>query len=109
MDEEKEKALASLRELSKLYTTPSSDPSDPPLHAYKLCGVSTKTGITYLRRRAESDLINMELDANEPDWGQDQWWKIHYFSVDAKPVSVMVCTFLLSMTDPSESSSHGQG
>lgn len=90
LNQEKQNALASLHELSKLFTQDREDPKQPPLHKYKLCGVSTTKETTYLRKQAEPDLIDMELDATELKACGDQWWKIKYVMADAKPVTVMV-------------------
>jgi hypothetical protein len=91
IEEEKQRALASLHDLSKLFTQDHKDPSRPRLHKYKLCGVSTTQEITYLRKQAEPDLIDMDLDATDTKPCGDQWWKIKYAMADAKPVTVMVC------------------
>jgi hypothetical protein len=91
LDEEKQKALACLHELSKLFTQDHKNPNQPRLHKYKLCGVSTTKEITYIRRQAEPDLIDMDLDATDPKTCRDQWWRIKYAMADAKPVTVMVC------------------
>jgi len=98
LDEEKQKALASLHDLSKLFTQDHRDPNQPQLHKYKLCGVSTTNEITYLRRQAEPDLIDMDLDATDSKPCGDQWWKIKYAMEDAKPVTVMVCNVYLLLS-----------
>jgi hypothetical protein len=92
LNEEKQKTLASLRELSKLYTAANTDPNQPPFHKYKLCGVSTANEITYLRRQAEPDLIDMDLDGTENSMSKDQWWRIKYATGEPKPVHVAVRT-----------------
>jgi hypothetical protein len=90
LEQEKQKALASLHELSKLFTQDHKDPNQPRLHKYRLYGVSTTKETTYLRKQAEPDLIDMDLDATEPQTCGDQWWKIKYIMADVKPVTVMV-------------------
>lgn len=84
MTQAKEKARASLRELSKLYTEPSDDPSEPTLHRYTLRGVSTTKNTTYVCRRAEPDLIDMGLDEDSKP-KEDQWWRIEYPTSGARP------------------------
>jgi hypothetical protein len=90
LEQEKQKALASLHELSKLFTQDHKDPNQPRLHKYRLYGVSTTKETTYLRKQAEPDLIDMDLDATDPQTCGDQWWKIKYVMADVKPVTVMV-------------------
>ena len=84
MEGEKEKAEEQLRQLSKLYTEPSSDPDAPELHKYTLRGVSTSKSTFYVCRRSEPDLIDMEMDA------PDQWWKIDYDPTGYNRVAVQV-------------------
>jgi len=90
LDSQKEKARETLRQLSKLYTEPSSEPNERPAHKYTLCGVSTTNSTMYIRRRPEIDLIDMGLD-NEglPPCG-DQWWRINYSSSGSNPVAIEV-------------------
>lgn len=89
LSEAKEKAIEELRNLSKLYTEPSDDPSAPKLRKYSLRGVSTKKDTMYICRRAEPDLIDMDLDSeNSEPKNLDQWWKIHYAQFGHSPVSV---------------------
>jgi hypothetical protein len=88
LNEEKEKARTCLHELSKLYTESSSSSTNPSRHPYKLCGVSTKSGITFIRRQSEPDLIDMDLDENGPASGGDQWWKLAYIATESRPIVV---------------------
>jgi hypothetical protein len=90
LNESKEKAREELRELSKLYTEPSNDPSEPKLHAYSLRGVSTNKSTMYICRRAEPDLIDMDLDGDSNKVKGDQWWRIHYAPIGSSPVTVEV-------------------
>jgi hypothetical protein len=90
LSEEREKAREGLRELSKLYTKPATDAGQPPTHKYTLCGVSTSNHITYVRRRAEPDLIEMDLDADGTAKDTDQWWKIEYSPSGSQQVNVVV-------------------
>jgi hypothetical protein len=57
---------------------------------YKLCGVNTNKDTTYIRRQAEPDLIDMDLDETEPSSTKDQWWRIIYAATEEKPVKVTV-------------------
>ncbi|PVH78657.1 hypothetical protein DL98DRAFT_590199 [Cadophora sp. DSE1049] len=82
LEGEKEKAREELRQLSKLYTEPSSDPDAPVLHKYTLRGVSTSKSTFYICRRTEPDLIDMDTDV------PDQWWKFHYAPMGYSPVTV---------------------
>jgi len=74
--------------VSKLYTEPSSDPNEPPTHEYTLRGVSTTKSTMYIRRKAEIDLIDMELSTDAPLTDDDQWWKIMYSSSGSITVEV---------------------
>lgn len=93
LGDEREKARESLRELSKLYTKPATEAGQPPIHKYTLCGVSTSNHITYVRRRAEPDLIEMDLDADGTAKDTDQWWKIEYTPSGSQQVNVVVRSF----------------
>jgi len=42
----------------------------------------------YICRRAEVDLIDMDLDGDAPKALNDQWWRIHYAPLGSSPVSV---------------------
>ncbi|TVY42972.1 hypothetical protein LSUB1_G001284 [Lachnellula subtilissima] len=90
LNEEKEKSIDALRKLSTLYTDPSSevDPAGPKLHKYTLRGVSTTKSTMYICRRAEPDLIDIDLDGEEPKSNGDQWWRIHYASFGSNPVTI---------------------
>lgn len=78
--EERERAISSMRELSQLYTKQSDDPDAPKLSKYLLRGVSATKDVTYICRRPEPDLIEMDLDDGEPKEKGDQWWRIAYVS-----------------------------
>lgn len=67
-----------------------------PLHRYTLRGVSTTKYITYLRRQAEPDLIEMDLDANESN-PMDQWWKVEWAPTELKPILITVSQYPLVM------------
>ena len=90
LEEEKERCKAELRELSKLYTEPSDDPSQPILHRYTLRGVCTDKNTVYICRQAEPSLIDIDLGDEESKSSQEQWWRINYASLDPNPVSVEV-------------------
>ena len=77
---QREEAISALREMSQLLTKQSEDPRAPKLMKYLLRGVSTTKDVTYICRRAEPDLIEMELDDSEPKEKGDQWWRIAYVS-----------------------------
>ncbi|MCJ1476871.1 hypothetical protein MMC13_005540 [Lambiella insularis] len=81
----KEKAIETMRELSKLYTKPSEIPDEPPYHKYTLRGVSTNPNTTYV-------LVNPSTpgDLMESEIGEWQWWKIQYILGDARPISCTV-------------------
>lgn len=92
LNSQKEKARETLRELSKLYTEASSDPTEPPTHKYTLRGVSTTKSTMYIRRKAEIDLIDMGLEYDGVSSDGDQWWRIEYRSSGSNPVIVEVIT-----------------
>ena len=94
MNESKEKAREEMRKLSKLYTEPSLNPFEPKLHAYSLRGVSISKSTMYICRRAEPDLIDMDLDGDGEKAKGDQWWRIHYAPIGSSPVTVEVSGFL---------------
>ncbi|KAH6724870.1 hypothetical protein BKA61DRAFT_589348 [Leptodontidium sp. MPI-SDFR-AT-0119] len=98
LEGEKEKALIELRNLSKLYTEPSSDLDAPQLHKYTLRGVSTSKSTFYICRRSEPDLIDMEMDT------PDQWWRINYAPMGySNPVTVEKTTEEKVIEDAKES------
>ncbi len=88
LETETEKARASLRELSKLYSNPAQDESQPPTHKYTLRGISISKYVTYVRRRNQPDLMNM--GDTEPEL--DQWWHIEYSTTATQPVIVKKVT-----------------
>ena len=90
MNESKEKAREEMQKLSKLYTERSDDPSEPKLHAYSLRGVSISKSTMYICRRAEPDLIDMDLEGDGQKVKDDQWWRIHYAPLGSSPVTVEV-------------------
>jgi hypothetical protein len=92
LDVQKEKAKKTLRQISKLYTEPSLEPTEPPTHKYTLRGVSTTKNTTYVRRKAEIDLIDMGLEDDGSSPNGDQWWRIDYSSSGSNPVTVEVRT-----------------
>jgi hypothetical protein len=98
LNEEKEKALETMRKLSKLYTSQSNNPDAPKLTKYTLRGVSTTKSTTYICRRAEPDLIDMDLDSDGPKEQGDQWWKINYATSGSNPVTVEVYLNLRHLT-----------
>ncbi|KAI9786826.1 MAG: hypothetical protein M1839_005057 [Geoglossum umbratile] len=78
LEEQKEKAKASLQELSALLTQPSDNPENSPHLRYTLRGITTLPHITYV-------LIPIaEGETSTPDAALrgEQWWKIT-FSTDA--------------------------
>lgn len=79
-----------MRELSKLYTEPSDDPTKPTLHRYTLRGISTTKSTMYIRTQAEPDLIDMDLDSDQAKARSDQWWRISYSTSGANPVNIEV-------------------
>jgi hypothetical protein len=44
----------------------------------------------YICRRAEPDLIDMDLDDDGRKASGDQWWRIHYTPIGSSPVTVEV-------------------
>ncbi|KAM3081480.1 hypothetical protein ACMFMG_004939 [Clarireedia jacksonii] len=88
LEEEKEKAKAAWRELSKLYTDPAT--SSRPLHKYTLRGVSLNKETTYLCKAGEPDLIDMQLTDGDQSQDEGQWWRINYNTSSSTPVSVEV-------------------
>jgi hypothetical protein len=95
LNEEKEKSIEALRKLSTMYTDPSSevDPDAPKFHKYSLRGVSTTKNTLYLCKRAEPDLIDIDLDGDGPVSNRDQWWHIHFATFGPNPVTVEVGIF----------------
>lgn len=92
LNEEKEKSIEALRKLSTMYTDPTSevDPDAPNFHRYSLRGVSTTKNTLYLCKRAEPDLIDIDLDGDGPKSNRDQWWRIHFAASGPNPVTVEV-------------------
>ena len=92
LNEEKEKSIDALRKLSTLYTDPSLevDPAAPEFHKYTLRGVSTTKSTMYVCRRAEPDLIDIDLDGEAPRSKSDQWWRIYFATSGSNQVTVEV-------------------
>jgi len=90
LNEEKERCKDELRQLSKLYTTPSEDPSQPTLHRYTLRGVCMDKSTMFICRQAEPSLIDIDLGDEESADSKDQWWRINYAASDTNPVSIEV-------------------
>lgn len=82
LQEEKDRTLATMRKLSLLYTSSDESVGTTTLTKYFLRGVSTRKDITYICRRAEPDLIEMDLDSDAPKDHGDQWWKCAYVVED---------------------------
>lgn len=103
LDEQKEMARASLKEVSALLTRPSNERGTSPLHAYTLRGVSTDPYITYVLRAvdnedgavdgtAERESTEGVVDGEPAQRGSTmgyQWWRILFSTSDAKPVTKM--------------------
>jgi hypothetical protein len=82
LEESKTQALNKLREISALYTKPSSDPSESPRHKYTLRGLSTSPNTTYILANSSGpdDLLSTDV----PEY---QWWKIQFSQGDVHPIS----------------------
>ena len=96
LEEQKEKAKASLQELSTLLTQPSDDPENSPHLRYTLRGVTTLPHITYVLLP-----ISDGETGNTPDAvlrGQ-QWWKIN-FSTEAMSTNNANSYYVSSSTAP---------
>ncbi|KAH8683014.1 hypothetical protein BGZ60DRAFT_208922 [Tricladium varicosporioides] len=88
LNDEKEKAHQTIKELSKLFTEQSAEVGARKLRKYCLRGVSTTKNTTYVCRRAEPDLIDMDLDKEVTSSKRDQWWRINFESSGENPVTV---------------------
>ncbi|KAI9772978.1 MAG: hypothetical protein M1840_008860 [Geoglossum simile] len=96
LKEQKEKARASLQELSALLTQPSDDPENSPRLRYTLRGIATLPHITYVLLP-----ISESETGNTPDAilrGQ-QWWKIN-FSTEAMSTNNTNSYYVSSSTVP---------
>jgi len=87
-EEVREGAREQLREISQLYTKPSADPKEPPLHKYTLRGVSIGSVTDnphklYVLERTEPEEADDILSTKAKDW---QWWKFDFISGATKPV-----------------------
>lgn len=89
LEQEKEKARASLRELTKLYTEAPTETNSPPIHKYTLRGVSINKFKTYVSRRGEPNLMSM--DEGDMD-GAEQWWMIEYSTAGLQHVNIKKVT-----------------
>ncbi|KAL1980232.1 hypothetical protein VTN96DRAFT_4437 [Rasamsonia emersonii] len=84
LEDQRQKALETLRSYSKTLTEPSASADEPPKHRYTLRGVCTAPHVTYVLRRSAS---NKPEDAMEEgngradDW---QWWRISFSTDDEK-------------------------
>ncbi|KAH6684481.1 hypothetical protein B0J14DRAFT_572979 [Halenospora varia] len=88
LNDEKEKARQTIKDLSKLFTEQSAEADARKLRKYYLRGVSTTKNTTYICRRAEPDLIDMDLDKEGASSKRDQWWRINFESSAENPVTV---------------------
>lgn len=79
LDEEAEKAQASLRGLSKLYTE-----YELGMHTYTLRGISTSQETMYINR-----VESPEEDIVIP-FPRDQWWEISFNAREQRPVAVHI-------------------
>ncbi|KAI9818461.1 MAG: hypothetical protein M1827_000520 [Pycnora praestabilis] len=84
LDNQKEKARSTLKQLSNLLTHRSENPEDPPHHFYTLRGVSTEPHTTYVLHKVDKDAMDSTPDALTRGW---QWWKLDYSAVDTRPLS----------------------
>lgn len=103
LDEQKDKARESLKEVSALLTGPSSEPSTHPKHPYTLRGVSTEPHITYVLCPVAEQAENMDVEKTEgqPTEGepgveqppqrpaQYEWWRISTSSSDSSNMTKM--------------------
>ena len=87
LEESKAKARQKLLECSKLYTTASSNPKEPPHYNYRLCGICASPHIVYVLEKTKPDDDTDILSTQAEDW---QWWKISYDRRETIPVSRMV-------------------
>ena len=90
LNEEKERCKDELRQLSKLYTTPSEDSGQPALHRYTLRGVCMDKSTMFICRQGERNLIDIDLGDEESTGNPEQWWRINYAASDSNPVSIEV-------------------
>lgn len=75
-----EQAVEKIRELSRMYTSPSDDDEALIYTKYTLRGVSTDPTTTYVLRSSTNDDDLMGMDT----W---QWWKISFSPGDIRPVT----------------------
>ncbi|RDW89601.1 hypothetical protein BP6252_01633 [Coleophoma cylindrospora] len=88
LNEEKEKARETFRQVSKLYTEVSNDPDDPELHPYTLRGVATTKDTTYVRRMTMPEPSDQLVELEETKTPSDQWWKMTFSSAGQRPIVV---------------------
>ena len=72
-----------MKEISQLYTQPSSDPQQPPYHKFTLRGVSTDAHSVYILERTVPEDEDDILSSEAKDW---QWWRIEFGSSETKSV-----------------------
>ncbi|KAI9844129.1 MAG: hypothetical protein M1838_002311 [Thelocarpon superellum] len=82
LQERKEQARESLRELSALLTKPSPHPALNPQHRYTLRGVGTDPHITYVLYPASESTGTSGRAVQEY-----QWWRLSYSATDSTPVT----------------------
>jgi hypothetical protein len=84
LEEQRQKAIETLRSYSKTLTEPSASADGPPKCTYTLRGVCTAPHITYVLRRHSSGKTGDAMqEGNGPvhDW---QWWRISFSTDDAR-------------------------
>ncbi|CAG8057201.1 unnamed protein product [Penicillium olsonii] len=83
LEQKRQSALESLREISKTLTEPSESPSEPPIYKYTLRGVCTQPHVTYVLsdpHATAGDLMDMDSEPHD----NYEWWRISYSAEDGK-------------------------
>ncbi|KAL1971042.1 hypothetical protein VTN77DRAFT_2876 [Rasamsonia byssochlamydoides] len=84
LEDQRQKALETLRSYSKTLTEPSASEDEPPKCKYTLRGVCTAPHVTYVLRRSGSKKPEDTMEERNERGDDWQWWRISFSTDDAR-------------------------